>query len=111
MLFIHWIISAIAIIVAAYLIPGVHVTILSAFVLAVVLGIINIFIRPVLLIITLPLNVITLGLFTFVINALLIMLAALIVPGFTVDGFWWALLFAVVLSLVNAVFHAMSRAQ
>lgn len=108
-LFIHWIVSAVAIIVAAYLIPGVHVTIMSAFVLAVVLGIINIFLKPVIMLITLPINILTLGLFSLVINALLILLAAMIVPNFSVDGFWWALLFAVVLSLVNAVFGMMSK--
>ncbi|HEV7121474.1 MAG TPA: phage holin family protein [Candidatus Paceibacterota bacterium] len=108
-LFIHWIVSAIAIIVAAYLIPGVHVTILSAFVLAIVLGIINIFLKPIISLITLPINILTLGLFSLVVNALLILLAAMIVPNFTVDGFWWALLFSLVLSLVNAVFHAMAH--
>jgi putative membrane protein len=108
-LFIHWIVSALAIIVAAYLIPGVHVTILSALVLAIVLGVINIFLKPIIVLITLPINIVTLGLFSLVINALLIMLAALIVPNFSVDGFWWALLFSLVLSLVNAVFGAMSK--
>ncbi len=108
-LFVHWIVSALAIIVAAYLIPGVHVTILSALVLAIVLGIINIFLKPIILLITLPITIVTLGLFSLVINALLIMLAAMIVPNFSVDGFWWALLFSLVLSLVNAVFGAMSK--
>lgn len=109
-LFIHWIVSAIAILVAAYLLSaGVHVTILSALVLAVVLGIINIFLKPIILLITLPINIVTLGLFSLVINALLIMLASLIVPNFHVDGFWWALGFSLVLSLVNAAFNAMSK--
>ncbi|MDB5237448.1 MAG: rane protein of unknown function [Parcubacteria group bacterium] len=109
-LLIHWIISTIAILIAAYLIPGVHVTTLvAALVLAVVLGIINTFFKPIILLITLPINIVTLGLFSLVINALLIMLAGIIVPGFTVDGFWWALLFSLVLSLVNAAFNAMSK--
>lgn len=109
-LFIHWIISTIAILIAAYLIPGVHVTtIVAALVLAVVLAVINIFFKPIILLITLPINILTLGLFSLVINALLIMLAGMIVPGFTVDGFWWALLFSLVLSLVNALFNAMTK--
>jgi putative membrane protein len=105
----HWIVSALAILVAAYLIPGVHVTILSALVLAIVLGIINIFLKPIVNLITLPINILTLGLFSLVINALLILLAAHVVPNFTVDGFWPAFFFAIVLSLVNAVFGAMSK--
>ncbi len=108
-LFIHWIVSALAIIIAAYLIPGVHVTIVSALVLAVVLGIINIFFKPIILLITLPINILTLGLFSLVINALLIMLAALVVPNFTVDGFWPAFFFAIVLALVSAVFGMMGK--
>ncbi|MDB5265822.1 MAG: rane protein of unknown function [Parcubacteria group bacterium] len=108
-LFIHWIISAIAIIIAAYLIPGVHVTILSALVLAIVLGIINIFFKPIISLITLPINILTLGIFSLVVNALLIMLAGVIVPNFTVDGFWPAFFFAIVLALVSAVFHAMGK--
>jgi putative membrane protein len=99
---ISWIVSALAIIASAYILPGVHVAgFTTALVLALVLGIINAVIKPVLVILTLPINVITLGLFTLVINALLILLATLIVPGFKVDGFWWALIFGVVLSLIN----------
>ena len=71
-------------------------------ILAVVLGVINTFIRPIILILTLPLTIITLGLFSLVINALLIMLAAVVVPDFAVDGFLTALLFSIVLSLLNA---------
>lgn len=109
MIFIHWIVAAIAIGIAAYLIPGVTVTILGALVLAFVLGIINTFIKPVILLLTLPLTILTLGLFSLVVNALFILLAALIVPGFHVAGFWWALLFALVLSLINAFFHVIER--
>jgi putative membrane protein len=99
---INWIISALAILVAAYLLPGVHVDgFIVAMVLAVVLGLINAFVRPVLLFFTLPINIVTLGLFTFVINALMIMLAAYFTPGFTVASFWWALLFSLILALVN----------
>ncbi len=101
---INWLISTLAILVAAYLIPGVQIqNYWTAIVLAVVLGLINAVIKPILVIITLPINLLTLGLFTLVINAVVILLAAAIVPGFTVASFWWALLFGLVLSLVNWV--------
>lgn len=100
----HWIISTLAILLAAYLIPGVTVTLIAAVVLAVVLAIINIFFKPIILLLTLPINILTLGLFSLVINALLIMLAAKIVPDFSVSGFWTALLFSIVVSLINAIF-------
>ncbi|MEK7511011.1 MAG: phage holin family protein [Patescibacteria group bacterium] len=103
-LIIHWIVSAIAIIIAAYLIPGINVTLIGALVLAVVLGLINAFLRPLINLITLPLNVVTLGLFSLVVNALLVMLAAMVVPDFTVDGFWPAFFFSIVVSLISALF-------
>ena len=99
----NWIISTIVILIAAYLLPGVTVTVIGAVVLAVVLGAINIFIRPIITILTLPLTIITLGLFSLVINALLIMLAARIVPDFSVDGFWTALFFSIAISLLNGL--------
>ena len=99
----HWLVSAISIAIAAYLLPGVHLSgIVAALILAVVLGIINAFIRPLLILLTLPLSILTLGLFTLIINAVLIMLAARIVPGVSIDGFLWALAFGVVLALVHA---------
>lgn len=100
----HWLVSAVAILIAAYLIPGVQVTLVGAIVLAVVLGIINVFLRPIIMFLTLPLNILTLGLFSLVVNALLIMLAGMFVPEFSVDGFWSALLFSVIVSLVTALF-------
>lgn len=106
----NWLLSALAIMVSAYVLPGVHVQgFMVALILAVILGIINAILRPILLILTLPINVLTLGLFTFVINAFLVMLAARIVTGFSVDSFLWALAFSLVLSLVNGFFHKLSR--
>ena len=107
---IAWVVSALAILATAYLLPGVHVTsFVTALVVAVVLGVINAFIKPILLILTLPINILTLGLFTFVINAVVILLAANLVPGFTVDGFWWALGFSLVLSVINFFLHSLKR--
>jgi putative membrane protein len=104
---IHWLITTVAVLIAAYLLPGVHVKgFFAALVTALVLGLINTFIRPILLILTLPINILTLGLFTFIINALLIMLTSAVVPGFDVRSFWWALLFSLVLSLIKWALNA-----
>ncbi|GAB4390149.1 MAG: phage holin family protein [Thermodesulfovibrionales bacterium] len=105
---INWLVSALAVFIAAYLLPGVTVSgFLAALVTALILGLVNAFLRPVLLVLTLPLTVLTLGLFALVINALLIMLTSAIVPGFDVRNFWWALLFSVVLSVINMALSAM----
>ncbi len=103
---IHWLVSAVAIAIAAFLIPGVDVTLIGALVVAVVLGLINMFLKPIITLLTLPINIVTLGLFSLVINALLIMLAGALVPDphFVVNGFWAAFFFAIVVSLVNALF-------
>ncbi len=106
----HWFISTFAILIAAYLVPGVMVTFSGAIIAAVVLGALNLFIRPILLVLTLPITVVTLGLFSLVINALLVLLAAVVVPGFFVSGFWTAFLFALVLSVVNWVFNSWQHA-
>lgn len=99
---ISWLISAVAIVITAYLLPGVRLSgFFAALVTALVLGLINTFIKPLLLLLTLPLNILTLGLLTFVINALLIMLTSSVVPGFVVTGFGWALLFSLILSIIN----------
>ena len=101
---VHFVVSALAILITAYVLPGVEVSgFLSAFVLAVVLAAINLVVRPLLVALTLPITIMTLGLFILVINALLIMLAASIVPGFMVASFWWAVLFSIVLAVVNSV--------
>lgn len=103
-LLIRWLVYTLAILITAYLLPGVNVVdFTAALVTALVLGLINAFIRPVLLLLTLPLNILSLGLLTFVINALLILLVSAIVPAFKVDGFWWALLFSLVLSIIHFV--------
>lgn len=100
----HWLVAAIAIAVAAYLVPGTSVTVSGALLAAIVLGALNLLIRPIIFILTLPLNIITLGLFSLVINAFLVLLASMFVPGFGVTGFWNAFIFALVLSIVNWIF-------
>lgn len=99
--FINWFLYALAIGITAYILPGVHLDgVFTALVTAAILGLVNGFLRPVLFIFTLPLTILTLGLFTFVLNALMILLAAAIVPGFTVAGFWWAIIFSLALSVI-----------
>ena len=104
----RWLVFSLAIYVSAkYLLPGVHVENFStALVAAIGLGLINAIIKPIVQILTLPINILTLGLLSFVINALMVMLAAQIVPGFSVDSFWWALIFSLVVSLINGLIHA-----
>ncbi|HCP08459.1 MAG TPA: hypothetical protein DIT25_01520 [Candidatus Moranbacteria bacterium] len=100
-LVISWLISAVVILLASYLLPGISIAgFVTALIVALVLGLVNAFIKPILLILTLPINILTLGLFTLVINAVLILLVAAIVPGFQVAGFIWALLFGLILSAV-----------
>jgi putative membrane protein len=110
-IFMHLLVSTLAIIIATYLIPGVTITIWGALVLAVVLGIINVFIKPVVKMIALPLTILTLGIFSLVINALFVLLAGKIVPGFSVAGFWTAFWFSIVLSLINAFFNFFQRSN
>ena len=99
---IRWILLTLAVMVVAFILPGVHLTgPYAALVVAVVLGLINVILRPIVLVLTLPVNILTLGLLTLVIDALLVLLAARLVPGFELASFWWAMLFAVVLGLVN----------
>jgi len=101
-LLINWIIAALAVAITAYILPGVAVQgAVAALVAALVLGVANAVLKPLLLVLTLPITIVTLGLFTLVINAALVLLASAAVPGFTVASFWWAVLFSVVLALVN----------
>jgi len=97
----HWLITATAIIITAFILPGVSATFVGALIAALILGFLNAVIRPILLAISLPINALTLGLFTFVINAFLILLVSEIVPGFRVANFWWALLFSLILAVIS----------
>ena len=103
---INLLVSGLAVFVTARLLPGVTVDSFgTALVVAVVLALVSVFLAPALLLLTLPLNILTLGLFTFVIIGGLVLLTARVVPGFQVTSFWWALVFALVLSVINAFFH------
>lgn len=102
------VIYAVAILVIARLVPGIHITSFTAAILVALLwGLISVTLRPILLLLTLPINFMTLGLFTFVLNALLFWLVAGLTPGFTVAGFIPALEGSVLLTIVGWVLHAM----
>ena len=99
---IRWLILTAAILAAAYLVDGIVVTGFgAAFFAAAILGFLNVFFKPLLIILTLPVNILTLGLFTFVINAVLLKIASALISGFDVHGFWPAVLGAVIISIVN----------
>jgi len=109
-LILNILVSAVAVLVTGRLLSGVSIDGFgTAVIVAIVLGLVNAVLGPVLMFLTLPINVLTLGLFTFVIIGALVMLTAAIVPGFRVASFWWALGFAFVLALVNSAFHAVAR--
>ena len=104
---INLLINALAIGIAAYVLPGVHLEgPMPAVIAALVLGIANAVLKPILVILTLPITLLTFGLFLLVLNALMVLLASAVVPGFQVENFWWALGFSLVLTLVNSVLHA-----
>lgn len=104
------IINGFAVFVAAYILPGVTVaSFLTALIVAVVLGVINTFIKPLLLLFTLPITLITFGLFAVVINGLMVLLASAIVPGFHIENFLWALLFSLVISLVSSTLNKVAE--
>ena len=105
--FVRWLILGFSISVAAYLMDGIHVSgVLSAFAAAAMLGILNAVFRPIALIITLPINILSLGLFTFVINAAMLKMASSLIPGFDVVGFWSAVFGALFISVVSFVINA-----
>lgn len=104
MYFIQWIIATLAILVADYLLVGVETTLIGALVLALVLGVINVFFKPIITLLTLPLTILTFGLFSLVVNTLLVLLAAKIVPNVSINGFWTALFFSIIVSLITTLF-------
>lgn len=102
-------VTSLAVFFTAYLLKGVHLDgYPAALLVALVTGFLNTFLKPVLVILTIPVTIVTMGLFLMVINALIILLADKILPGFSVDGFWWALLFSVVVSIFSGILHALA---
>jgi putative membrane protein len=105
-IFLKWLVTAIAILITGKVIPGAEITgPWAALWVAVFLGLFNVILRPILIVLTLPINILTLGLFTFVINALLILLTSTIIQGFYIEGLLTAVLFSIVLSVVTYVLN------
>lgn len=99
-----WILNAVALLIVAYILPGISVaSFWSALIAALVLGLLNTLVKPVLVLLTLPVTIVTLGLFLLVINALVFWFAGSVLKGFQVNGFWWALLGALVYSIISGL--------
>lgn len=102
-------VNTIAVLVTGYILPGIHIaTFWTALAVAIVLGIVNAILRPIIFILTLPINILTLGLFSFVIMGLMVYIVSAIVPGFKVDNFGWAILFALIVALINWFLFALA---
>ena len=102
----NWVLNALALYLVSRLVPGIHLaSFYSALIAILLIGFINTLVRPVLLLLTLPITILTLGLFTFVINAVLFMFAGNLLGGFSVDGFWSALLGSILLSVITTLLH------
>jgi len=101
-LLIRWLISAVSLLLVSYLVPGIEVQgFFYALLAAVFLGVLNAVVRPIIIILTLPLTIFTLGLFLFVVNGIMLMLVSVVIKGFSVNGFWPAVGGALVLSIIN----------
>ncbi len=105
-LIVRFLLNGLAVFLTAYLLPGVEVSGFgAALIVAFVLAVANVIVKPILILLTIPITVITLGLFLLVINALIILFVDFLVGGFQVGGFWWALIFSLILSLFNSLFN------
>ncbi|GET33521.1 membrane protein [Prolixibacter bellariivorans] len=101
------VINTIAVLVVSYILPGIEISsFFDALVVAVVLALLNLLVKPVLIILTLPLTIVTLGIFLLILNGLIVMLAGALVDGFYVSGLFWAIIFSLLVSLVNAILGA-----
>lgn len=99
-------VTAMAVLILAYFLPGVNVTdYISAIIVAIVLGLLKLFVKPILVIFTLPVTIFTLGLFLLVINAVIISMADYFVGGFAVQHFGWAFIFSILLSFTQSILH------
>ncbi len=102
---IKWVLSAVAVLIAAYLLPGVSVeSFWAALIVAIVLALMNATLKPLLVVLTIPITVVTLGLFLIVINAIIILLIDALIGGFHVANFWWAIAFSLIVSVLGALF-------
>ena len=106
-LFIHMLILSLAVYFTAWLLPGVSITSYpSAILVAIVLGLLDAFLKPILVFLSFPITIVTFGLFLLVINAIIILIASYLIGSFKVESFWWALLFSIVVSLVSGIMES-----
>src|SRR4051812_24272193 len=111
-LILRWILNTLALFIVVTIVPGFYYrSVVTLAVAALVLGLLNAVVRPVLFILTLPLTIVTLGLFLLVLNAIMLELTAMLVPGFRVEGFWWALVGALVLTIISLVTNRIGGAK
>lgn len=109
-LVVRFLLSGVAVMLTAYLLPGVHVTdYWAALLVAALVSFSNLVIRPILILFTIPITILTLGLFLLAINALIILGVDYFVDDFQVDGFWWALAFSLILSVFNSLFSDLTK--
>ncbi len=107
---IRFLLSGVAVMLTAYLLPGAHVEdYWAALLVAVLISVSNVIVKPILVIFTIPITILTLGLFLLVINAVIILMVDYFVDGFYVDGFWWALAFSLILSVFNSLFGDLTK--
>lgn len=110
MFFLKVLVSSFAVVIAQYLLPGVSTdTFLTAIIVAFVLALLNAFLKPIIVLLTIPVTVFTFGLFLIVINALMVLIAAHFVDGFHVGGFWDAFFFSIILSLVTFILEKVNK--
>lgn len=110
-LLVRILVNAVIVLVLAWLLPGVEVSGFgAAIIVAVVLGLLNALLKPLLIILTIPITILTLGLFLLVINAIIILITDSLIGGFWVSNFWWALLFSLLLSILNSAFADKNKA-
>ncbi|WP_420602731.1 phage holin family protein [Flagellimonas sp.] len=109
-LIIKLLLNALAVIILSYVLPGVGVdSITTAIIVAIVLSILNFLVKPILIILTLPITIVTLGLFLLIINAIIILIAAHFISGFQVSSIWWALIFSLLLSFLQSILHSILK--
>nr|WP_321414424.1 phage holin family protein [uncultured Allomuricauda sp.] len=109
-LILRLLLNALAVVILSYVLPGVGVdSMFTAIIVAVVLSLLNFLVKPILVIFTLPITILTLGLFLLVINAIIILLAANLIDGFQVTSFWWAVIFSLLLSFLQAILHSVLK--
>jgi len=111
-LLLRLLVTALAVVFLSKILPGVTVEgYLSAIIVAIVIALLRLIVRPILVLLTLPLTIITLGLFLFIVNGIIILMAGYFIDGFAVENIWWALLFSILLSFLQSVLYGLFEKQ